>query len=676
MTPSNSRKASARSATRLKLISAFALAALGPLSVGSAFAASFTISSNSTSAQTLSASQTGTINAGKSLTVSGSTVAVTITGNNATLTNLGTLSQTGTGRAIRDNTGVTGLTITNGSTTNSFATMVTADADVIQMNKSPASVTLNNYGIMTSNNASAGGAQVVDFNAILSGSNIVNNYAGGVMTAYEADSVRPGVNGVVNNWGTIKSITNLGNSSDGIDAQTNTGVQVVNTGLVEGGRHGITGGNADSATTDGTFAMSVTNNLGGAIQGDNGSGINIDGFNAKEVVTIVNAGTITGNGHNIGDGNSHDGDGVDVDGLVNLTNSGTIKSINAYGGPVVNGVQPIEYSEGVTVGGGTIINTGLIEGSIASGNTTAIGRGITIAGVDKTVVNGVETAVPVQAPYAATTISNSGTIKGDSDSAIIFSSGLASGFSHTINNQAGGLIQTGSTTAPAILTAADNVTINNAGSIDGSSSGKAITGGSGSLTLNITGGQASIIGDISGGVGGTNNMKLDLGAGNSFTYSGTITNFASVELDSGTFILNGTAAGSALNLNGGAFGIANSQSFASLSLVASSSIDLGSKSLTFNGLGSIGSGTTLTIQDYLVSASPDYAFRLNGDFTGNADFLRLLGETTLNGAAVTAHFDGTYTDVVAAPVPEANSYALIAVGLGLVGFLARRRKTA
>ncbi len=44
--------------------------------------------------------------------VSGSTVAVTISGNNATLTNLGTLNQTGTGRAIRDNTGVTGLTIT------------------------------------------------------------------------------------------------------------------------------------------------------------------------------------------------------------------------------------------------------------------------------------------------------------------------------------------------------------------------------------------------------------------------------------------------------------------------------------------------------------------------------------------------------------------------------------
>jgi hypothetical protein len=33
------------------------------------------------------------------------------------LTNLGTFEQTGTGRAIRDNTSVTGLTINNGSST-------------------------------------------------------------------------------------------------------------------------------------------------------------------------------------------------------------------------------------------------------------------------------------------------------------------------------------------------------------------------------------------------------------------------------------------------------------------------------------------------------------------------------------------------------------------------------
>ena len=67
---------------------------------------------------------------------------------------------------MRDNTGVTGLVINNGSVTNSAAPMQTADADVVQMNKAKASVILNNYGSMISLTASAGGSQAVDFNAV------------------------------------------------------------------------------------------------------------------------------------------------------------------------------------------------------------------------------------------------------------------------------------------------------------------------------------------------------------------------------------------------------------------------------------------------------------------------------------------------------------------------------
>ena len=192
------------------LIQTGAIAAFSLLAASTTLAASFTIPPDS-GAQTLRSGETGTIELTGSLIVGGGTNAVTITGDDATLTNLGTLEQTGTGRAIRDNTGVSSLAIYNGcamavmecgGVANSTALMQTADGDVIQMNKSPASVTLNNYGVMTSLNASAGGNQVVDFNAILSGVNIVNNSATGVMHAIEADAVRPGVNGVVNNAGT------------------------------------------------------------------------------------------------------------------------------------------------------------------------------------------------------------------------------------------------------------------------------------------------------------------------------------------------------------------------------------------------------------------------------------------------------------------------------------------
>ncbi|MEI9998394.1 MAG: hypothetical protein WDO13_04135 [Verrucomicrobiota bacterium] len=125
--------------------------------------------------------------------------------------------------------------------------------------------------------------------------------------------VRPGVNGVINNDGIIESFTTGDSGNDGIDAQTNTGITIVNAStnnaanpnLIEGARHGITGG-ITSGT--GSFTMSITNNSNGIIQGNDGSGINIDGINGNELVTIKNDGKI------IGDGVDGDGDGVDVDG--------------------------------------------------------------------------------------------------------------------------------------------------------------------------------------------------------------------------------------------------------------------------------------------------------------------------------------------------------------------------
>jgi hypothetical protein len=578
------------------LIQTGAIAAFALLAESGASAASFTITGPSTSAQTLGsgAGQTGTITDTGSLIVNGGTNAVTITGNNATLTNLGTLEQTGTGRAIRDNTGVTGLTINNGSTTDSSAVIQAADGDVIQMNKSPASVTLNNYGVMTSLNASAGGSQVVDFNAILSGANIVNNFAGGVMQASEADAVRPGVNGVVYNAGTIKSTTTTGSSSDGVDAQNNSGVQITNDtgGLVEGARHGITGGAVDATVS---FTMSVTNNAGGTIQGDNGSGINIDGFNANEVVTVVNHGTITGNGHDIGDGADHDGDGVDVDGLVHLTNTGTIHSLNAFSQPA----DGLAFSEGVTVGGGTITNSGTIEGSVAAGNTNAVGRGITLSGNDR--AGGGRDPI-----YGDATVTNlaGGLIQGDSDSGIAVVGANASGHKVAIDNQAGATIKGGGATVAAIDASSsfDDVTITNAGTIDGSSSGKALVLSQNSHnTVTISGGAASVLGDMDGGAGGVNKLNFDIGAGNSFSYTGAASNFASTEVVSGRTNLSGSIGGPV-------------------------TVDAGARlSPGANGVGA------LTLGDTTLSAGSGLVIDLDPT-DGENDLLNVKGAVALNGA--------------------------------------------
>ncbi len=79
----------------------------------------------------------------------------------------------------------------------------------------------------------------------------------------------------------------------------------------------------------------------------------------------------------------------------------------------------------------------------------------------------------------------------------------------------------------------------------------------------------------------------------------------------------------------------------------------------------------MTITDFSAAASPDYAFRFLGDDTMNAAFLALLDGTTINGLAVSAVFDGTYTDV--APVPLPGTWVLMMSGIGLLAALGRRR---
>ena len=237
-----------------------------------------------------------------------------------------------------------------------------------------------------------------------------------------------------------------------------------------------------------------------------------------------------------------------------------------------------------------------------------------------------------------------------------------------------------------------------AGLIDGSSSGHAINMGGGNNSLLINGGSASILGGIDGGTGGLNFMTIDPGAGNSFSYAGSISDFSLVEFDSGLVTLSGAStysgatkvaggvleldganrisAASSLDLDGGTLDIANAggangQSFDCLALSNNSTIDLNSTSMTFNCVGAIGAGKTLTVTNYLDTVSPDYAFRFAGNWSTSSSFLALIGDTMIDGEHARFLYDGAFTNVL--PTPEPSTLGIF-TWCGIAGIALRLRQ--
>lgn len=611
----------------IRSLIAVAACGCGSCFAAPAFATSFIIADGQTAtdARTLTDRETGRIEAGGALSLSGSDgdTAITVSGDTR-IDNAGTLSSAGDGRLVRDDkSGDVSLRLVN----EAGALMESNDADVIQLHEGD-TVRFDNYGTVRSANVSEGGAQAIDFNNVSNAANTIDNHAGAIIEAYEADAVRPGENGDVINAGTIRATNAPGrdDGSDGVDAQDNSGVTIVNgaaanadTGaLIEGARHGITGGNTDT-DTDGTYRIAITNNAGGTIRGDDGSGINIDGFNGNEIATVRNAGTI------IGDGVTGDGDGVDVDGLVDLDNAGTIVSQGAAG----------DNSEGVTVGGGTIVNSGLIEGDT---RTAGASRGITLGGVDKDPDTG--DPIPTQGIYADTTIDNSGTIRGATGSAINVA-GQANDHSVTIINEVGGVLSGGGDEA-AVYTGATHATITNRGRIQATGSGPAVDLGAGDSALIIAGGQALVDGDIDGG-SGASMLAIEPGSGNRFIYTDDIANVDTLAIGAGTTVLDGQSSNLGDTTVAGGTLVVGDDDHAAAELDSALTLDDGA---TLAGIGSVASvtvgdgatvspgnsvGTLHVAGDLSFAAGSTLAVGVDGR---NSDTLQVAGTAMINGGRV------------------------------------------
>jgi autotransporter-associated beta strand protein len=385
-----------------------------------------------------------------------------------------------------------------------------------------------------------------------------------------------GSNNTINNFGTI---TTNGNDLYGINAN-GTNLTVVNSGTI--GRFDIPNFVFDTA---GIFApgtgLSVTNNFGATIQGQNG----IIGFG---VGTIVNSGMI--NAFTTFGG----GTGIDYAGnntsMVTVTNNTTgVITGDAYG---INANSAIVYNYGTISGpglGGTGINANTLVLTNYM-NAVVTGDGFGVSGTQSpnlTITNFGQISATGAGAFVVlgnvVTIVNSGTI-----SATASNTGTTaiSMFTGSITNNANAVIS-----GDVGIVAFGNTTIFNAGTITGAG-GTAIAFSSGGNTLTLAAGSA-----INGTAHGFGADTFQLGGTGTDTFNATL--FASQfsgyttfnKIGSSTWTLTGTGSNQAWNINAGTLVAAHQ---------TAGTIDaLGTGDITMNG-GVLRSTVTGTFNNNLI----------------------------------------------------------------------------
>jgi autotransporter-associated beta strand protein len=605
------------------------------------------------------------LNAGDTRTNTGSTETISVgsaTAGTYTLNIDGSVTQTGTGRAIRSANNNVTFAVNVGSA----GLVRSAQDDAIQARNGNFSV--NNQGqiraLYNGLPATAAG-QALDLASAVGGS-VVNGSSTNTTALIQADghdAVRLGSNMTLTNWGSIigngvvndnavnrnatYNFTNTYSTSEGISFEAGQNSSVINNGIVSGARHGV---EADIAAR----CMTVTNNAGASIIGKNGSGIGLDALDgANSVVTINNYGLIRGDYAGAGNiidragtaspTNDGDGDGIDVDGTATINNfsTGIIRSTGAGG---FDSLGRANNSEAIAIGGGIIVNDGLIQGA---------DRGI--------IVN--NDSVASRSGTAATSITNAGTIEGQNGYAIrlenklgdardndtIVNSGtiLGSGaipdptatvlrqYGETDGNSTGtldGVAYTGTGSArfirgdgSAIQMGEGDDTLTNTGTITGSN-GRAVNLEGGADTLNHNAG--TITGEINGGAG---TDTLNLGA--AIAHSGAVENFEKINVATGSAELSGVLSGvGGLEKGGsGALVLSSANTYTGPTTITAGSFRVQNTTGSATGAGDV------TVQAGARLGGPgriDGNLILNGGMTPGA--LAIGGDLTWNGQATEA----------------------------------------
>ena len=402
-------------------------------------------------AQDFTLNNSGTIYAGEGNEGAGFSVELSEEGNSFTIENSGNiagLGQAGAGDATAgdglrfERTRVDGAL--EGSTTGLFTGTITNSGNITSQAEAGTTA-----GIRFVNGVSFQGTLNNEEGGVISG---VNNglYFGNAVPAGGADHT----GGVVNNAGTISSDSRAVN----IDG---TGLVLNNTGSILG-----TGNQRNGTIYSDATANAFTINNSGTVdagEGNNGAGVSIQVGGQANTSTIVNSGLIQGRGqaaapdNTAGDGIRFAGPGVlpayEFSG--DITNSGQIRSEGTAG--VVSGIR-FSNAIGFT---GTLTNE---EGGVIYGTNNGLYFG--------------------EADHAGGVVNNAGTITSASRAVNIDGTGLVLNNSGNIvgqGNQRNGTVYLDGT--------ADNITINNSGTIDAgegnSGSGVSIEVLSGSRTHTI-----------------------------------------------------------------------------------------------------------------------------------------------------------------------------------------------
>lgn len=549
---------------RLALSVALGSAAFAPF----AFATNYEITGARTS--TLELNKVDTLN----VTPSGSIVASDddgvilpkhTSGNTLTVTNAGIIRSTdGRGIDTKDN----GTDVSHYVINNLTGGLIQGTNDGIRFQTNPTAggtLAIVNAGTIQSTEE----GQAIDLEALDNPAftTTLVNQATGVIHAVGNDAIKTGSNAVVTNYGLIYTDTapqdanGLDQKYDGIKIDESTGVTVYNYGTISADRHGI------DLKTDAT----LYNYASGSITGRNGSGFGSDGSG-----TVYNYGTLTGavaNGKLNGDG-----DGVDIDLVGYVYNEGTIQGLGAKG--VDSGGRP-NNSEGIAMGGGTIINT-------ASGVIRSVDNGILVD--DGAEGSGV----------AATTLTNAGLIEGESG----FGIKLIGNYADTVNNS--GTVTGGNGLALSMGAGDDRLILDTRGVFNG-----LVDGGEGIDTLTL-GGMGS------GAFGNSANFETLWVASGSWTLTSAGDFSQGGEVKAGATLINqGSVLGELLVDTGATYAGGGSVG-----------------GLTVNGtlLTNTGLGVATVTRDLNLSSGATLAYGVNAD--GSSAPLNIGGTANLNGATL------------------------------------------